>query len=62
MSCTTKDNYIILFEMQILKKDYFYAEIRYKSETNQKEIMLENYLMMFLTYNNPEDVNDCLCR
>jgi len=48
--------------MQILKKDYFYAEIRYKSETNQKEIMLENYLMMFLTYNNPEDVNDCLCR
>lgn len=64
MSCTTKDNCIIIFEVQMLKKNNFYAEIKYKSETNQKEIQFENFLMLTLTDNlsyNPE-MENLICR
>ena len=48
--------------MQILKKDYFYAEIKYKCETNQKEIGFENSIMMLVTNFYQENNDDCLCR
>lgn len=64
MTCTTKDNIIILFELQIIKSDNFYAEIKYRSETNQKEICFESCLMMLLTLEtiNEYSNSDCLCR
>ena len=62
MSCTTKDNFLIFFEMTLLKKDYIYSEIKYKSETNEKEIQFENFLMLILSYFENEINDDFVCR
>merc|ERR1711957_126616 len=61
-SCTTKDNCVIIFEMQLLKKDNFYAEVKYKSETNSKELHFENFIMMILTDNLINSESECVCR
>ena len=49
--------------MVLLKKDYLYSEIKYKSETNEREVQFENFLMMLLTNIDSDLVDiDCLCR
>ena len=61
-SCTTKDNCVIIFEMQFIKKNNFYAEVKYKSETNQKELHFENFIMMILTDNLTNNETEYVCR
>lgn len=49
MSCTTKDNIIILIEMVLVKSNNLYAEIKYKSESITRESDFENFLMLILS-------------
>ena len=49
LSCTTKNNIIILFELVLMKSNHIYGEIKYKSESNSKEIDFENFLTILLS-------------
>ena len=49
MSCTTKDNIIILIEIVLVKSNSLYAEIKYKSESKSRENDFENFLMLILS-------------
>jgi hypothetical protein len=49
MSCTTKNNIIILFEMVLIKSNHIYAEIKYKSESLVREKDFESYLTILLS-------------
>ncbi len=49
MSCTTKDNILILFEVTLIKSNHIYAEIKYKSESNMRESDFENFLTILLS-------------
>ena len=49
MSCTTKNNILILFEMVLVKSNHLSAEIKYKSESNSKEVDFENFMTILLS-------------
>jgi hypothetical protein len=49
MSCTTKNNILILFELVLIKSNHIYAEIKYKSQSNIRETDFENYLSIILS-------------
>ena len=49
MTCITKENILILLEIIMLKSNYLYMEIKYKSESLQKEEDLEKFLTLILS-------------
>ena len=59
MTCLTKENILILLEIMIFKSNYLYMEIKYKSESLQKEEDLEKFLTLILSdveQNQKEDI------
>ena len=49
MSCITRDNILILLEVTLIKTNHLYAEIKYRSESERKQIELETYVNLLLT-------------
>jgi hypothetical protein len=49
MACNTKENITILLEFILLKTNYLYVEVRYKSESLQREGDLEKFLTLVLS-------------
>lgn len=49
MTCVTKENILILLEFILLKTNYLHVEMRYKSESLQKEADLEKFLSLILS-------------
>ena len=49
MSCTTKDNIIIVIEIVLVKSNNLYAEIKYRSESKAKESDFEKFLTLILS-------------
>lgn len=62
MSCTTKNNILILFELVIMKSNYIFAEIKYRSESNCKEVDFENYLTILLSEVDDTEPDEVRCR
>jgi len=64
MSCTTKENVLILLELTLISSNYLCGELKYKSESGNKEIEFENYLKLLLTDGNEESEKDeeIVCR
>jgi hypothetical protein len=62
MSCTTKNNILILFELVIIKSNNIYAEIKYRSESNSKEVDFENYLTILLSEVETIEPEEIRCR
>lgn len=62
MSCTTKNNILILFELVIIKSNHIYAEIKYRSESNDRENDFENYLTILLSEVEAREVEEVTCR
>jgi hypothetical protein len=49
MSCTTKDNIIIVAEIVLVKSNHLYAEIKYRSESKTRENDFEKFLVLILS-------------
>ena len=49
LSCTTKNNTHILIELILIKSNYIWCEIKYKSESGQREAEIENFLYLLLS-------------
>lgn len=49
MSCTTKDNILIVAEIVLVKSNHLYAEIKYRSESKARESDLEKFLVLILS-------------
>ena len=49
MTCITKENILILLEIVMLKTNYLYMEVKYKSESLQREQDLEKFLTLILS-------------
>ena len=59
MTCLTKENILILLEIMMHKSNYLYMEIKYKSESLQKEGDLEKFLTLIMSdveQNEKEDI------
>jgi len=54
MSCTTKDNILILLEVTLIKSNHLYGEIKYKSESENRHTELENFVNNLLV----DDIED----
>ena len=44
MTCTTKENMLILLELSLVTSTHLYGEVKYRSESEKKEIDFENFL------------------
>ncbi len=62
MCCTNKNNILILFEMVLYKLNHIYAEIKYKSESNMREVDFEKYMTIILSEEEVEVEEDIACR
>ena len=63
MSCTTKNNILILFEMSLIRSNHIYAEVKYKSESNFIEKDFETYLTILLSdVESSENSEEVTCR
>lgn len=63
MSCTTKNNILILFEMVIIKSNHLFGEIKYKSQSGEREADFENFMTLLLSdVESPEEQEDLTCR
>ena len=62
MSCLTKNNIVILFELVFVKSNHIYADIKYKSQTNEREIEFENFLSMLLSDPEITQTEGLYCR
>lgn len=62
LSVTTKDNSLILCEFTIIRSDFLYGKIKYKSENNIKEILFENILAMIMSDVEKEEKEEVICR
>lgn len=63
MSCTTKNNILILFEMTLVKSNHLYAEIKYKSESLERENDFENFMTIVLSeVGEEEEQEEVSCR
>lgn len=49
MCCTSKNNILTLFELVLLKSNHVYAEVKYKSESNSREVDFENFMTLLLS-------------
>ncbi len=62
MSCTTKDNLLILIEVTLINSNFLYAHVKYKSESNEKETEFENFLQLLLSDVDDTENEDPLAR
>lgn len=63
MTCTTKENVLILLELSLVMSNSLYGEVKYRSESCKKEIDFENYLNLLLTDGNEEtECEEIVCR
>ena len=63
MTCTTKENMLILLELSLVTSTHLYGEVKYRSESGKKEIDFENFLNLLLTDGNEEtDSEEIVCR
>ena len=62
MTCITKENILILLEIVILKTNYLYLEIKYKSESLQREEDLEKFITLILSDVAQNEKEECIGR
>ena len=62
LSAITKDNSVILSELTLIKNDFIYAKIKYRSENNVKEIEYENLFAVLIRDGEEEKKEDVICR
>ena len=63
MTCTTKENVLILLELSLVLSTNLYGEVKYRSECGKKETDFENCLNLLLTDGNEEtDCEEIVCR
>jgi hypothetical protein len=62
MCVTTKNNVMILFELVLIKSNHIYAEIKYKSESQLKEVEFEKFLTLILSDCEEQNVEVQACR
>jgi len=62
MCCTSRSNILTLFELVLLKSNHVYAEIKYKSESNSREVDFENFMTLLLSEEEVIQEIDVACR
>jgi len=62
MSCTTKDNLLILSEITLINSNFLYALVKYRSESQEKETEFENFLQLILSEVELNDIEEPLSR
>ena len=62
MSCTTRDNLLILLEIVLISSNHLYALIKYRSESKDREPELENFLNLMLSEQNEVGFEDIISR
>ena len=62
MCCTSKNNILTLCELNLIKSNHIYAEIKYKSESNAKEVDFENLMAMMLSEEEVRGDIELACR
>ena len=63
MACTNKENVLILLEITLVLSNYLYGEVKYKSESGNREQDFENYVkLLLLDGNEPEEIEEIVCR
>lgn len=62
LCCTTRDNSLILIELQMINTDFIISEVKYKSERLSRETELELFLQIILRENQDEEQEELLCR
>jgi len=62
MSCTTKDNLLILVEITLINSNFLYAQVKYRSESQEKETEFENFLQLILSDIDETNFEDPLSR
>jgi hypothetical protein len=62
MCCTSKNNILTLFELVLLKSNHVYAEVKYKSESNSREVDFENFMTLLLSEEEVIQDIDVACR
>lgn len=62
LSCTTRDNIIILAELTLISNDFLYGKLKYKSENKGREVDFENYLTMILSNAEASSEEDIISR
>lgn len=62
LSCTTRDNIIILAELTLVSNDFLYGKLKYKSENQAREIDFENYLTLILSNVETNNVEEVISR
>lgn len=62
LTCTTRDNIIILAELTLVSSDFLYGKLKYKSENKGREVDFENYLTMVLSDVETNNVEEIISR
>jgi hypothetical protein len=62
LSCTTKNNILILCELVLINSNHIYAEVKYKSESNNRENDFENFMTILLSDVPCKSEMDFTCR
>ena len=62
MSCTTKDNLLILVEITLINSNFLYAHVKYRSESQEKETEFENFLQLILSEVDQNDFEEPVSR
>ncbi len=62
MSCTTKDNLLILIEITLIYSNYLYAHVKYRSESQEKETEFENFMQILLSEVDETLFEEPICR
>lgn len=62
MTCITKNNILILFEIALIKSNFVYSEVKYKSEAECKEDEFEKLMCSIVMEDEIEESKDIICR
>lgn len=62
MTCITKVNILILLEIVMVKTNYLFMEVKYKSESLQREEDLENFLTLIISDVSQNETEDIIGR
>ncbi len=63
LTCTTKNNILILLELILIKSNHIWGEVKYKSESSEKEPEFENLLYLMLSdLELPLERDEITCR
>jgi len=62
MSCTTKDNLLILIEITLVNSNFLYAMVKYRSESQDRESEFESFLSILLSEVDMNDSDEQISR